>query len=254
MKLYAFSCGLLRSRKNVYVPNMNKNEIIEAPMPVFLITHPRGNVLFDTGPHPDVFKDASARWGGIAKAMQPIGDEDSGVIAQLSRINLRPADITYVINSHFHCDHVGGNQFFSQSTFIVQKKEMESARSGKYDQSGYMRADWDHPLKYVEIDGEMDMFNDGRLILIPLPGHTPGHQIMLVRLEKDGSLILSGDIVPCIENYALLRPSRANVDDEEASNSIRKLHELVQNEKAFLFHGHDPHQWEKIRKAPEYYY
>ena len=62
MKVYAMTCGKLRARKNILVPVSDKNLFIELPLPVFLIDHPQGNVLFDTGPHPDVFKDAFARW------------------------------------------------------------------------------------------------------------------------------------------------------------------------------------------------
>jgi metal-dependent hydrolase (beta-lactamase superfamily II) len=108
MKLYAISCGRIRCRKNVFVPDADRNEFIESPMPVFAISHPQGNVLFDTGPHPDVFKNAAFRWGGLAKAFEPVGDEKSGILAQLENISFEPSNIKYVGNSHLHFDHAGG--------------------------------------------------------------------------------------------------------------------------------------------------
>lgn len=247
------TCGLLRSRKNIYVPDVDDDVMIESPMPVFLIEHPQGSVLFDTGPHPNVFKDAPSRWGGLAKAIRPIGDHKSGILQQLKTIGVTPASIRYVVNSHLHCDHAGGNQFFGQSALLVQKKEMECARNPQYEGNGYFRSDWDHPLHYEEIEGQVDIYGDGRLMLIPMPGHTAGHQMLLVRLKEQGTVILSGDCVPCRENYMGSKVSRTNMDDAEALRSIGKLEELVASEKGFLIYGHDPVQWAEIQKAPDYY-
>jgi len=253
MRLYALTCGYIRSRKNVFVPDAPREEIIEGPMPVFVVLHRQGNVLFDTGPHPGVFQDAFARWGGLAKAFEPLGQERSGIFGQLKTIGLRPEDVRYVVNSHLHFDHAGGNQFFPQSTFLVSRKEMEWAQKPENEGKGYFRADWDHPLAYREIDGGFDIFRDGSLVIIPLPGHTPGHQGLLVRLKKDGAMILSGDSVPCEENYRDFIIPRNHLNGEPARKTILNLRDMVEIEKALLIHGHDPEQWEKIRKAPEFY-
>ena len=252
MKLYAFSCGRIRCRKNVFVPDVEKDVVIEAPMPVFLITHPEGNVLFDTGPHPEVFKNPS-RWGGLAKAFMPLGDETSGVVDQLKKVGMTPHDIRYVVSSHLHFDHCGGNVFFNESTFLVSKNDMACAGNSEFEGKGYFRADWDQPLTYREIEGELDIYGDNSLLIVPMPGHTLGHQILLVRLKKQGAVILSGDSVPCSENYVHGAVSRNNMDNDGAVKSIQKLHELVDRENAFLIHGHDPSQWETIKQAPDYY-
>jgi N-acyl homoserine lactone hydrolase len=253
MRLYALTCGYIRCRKNVFVPDAPREEIIEGPMPVFVILHPKGNVLFDTGPHPSVFQDAFARWGGLAKAFEPVGDERSGILSQLEAISLKPEDVRYVVNSHLHFDHAGGNQFFPKSTFLVSKKEMEWAQKPENEGKGYFRADWDHPLAYREIERPFDLYGDGSLVIIPLPGHTPGHQGLLVGLPKDGKMILSGDSVPCKENYLDSKIPRNHLDEEQARKTIHHLHDLIEKEKALLIHGHDPDQWGKIKKPPDYY-
>jgi N-acyl homoserine lactone hydrolase len=130
---------------------------------------------------------------------------------------------------------------------------MEWAKKPENEGKGYFRADWDHPLAYREIEAPFDLYGDGSLVIIPLPGHTPGHQGLLVRLKKDGAIILSGDSVPCEENYLDFKIPRNHLDGEQARKTIQDLHGLVEKEKALLIHGHDPEQWKKIRKAPEFY-
>jgi glyoxylase-like metal-dependent hydrolase (beta-lactamase superfamily II) len=253
MKLFAINCGPIRCRKNVFITGVDKDEFINVPAPVFLVRHPQGDVLFDTGPHPDAFRDVASRWGGLSKAFKPIGDKNSWVLPQLRNIGVAPSNIKYVVNSHLHFDHAGGNQFFTTATFLISKKEMECARNPEYEGKGYFSSDWDHLLNYNEIEGELDIYRDGSLILIPLPGHTRGHQGLLIRLKKQGTIILSGDSVPLQENFLQLKISRNNMDNNQALMTIQNLHKLVEKEKAFLIHGHDPSQWEKIMESPEYY-
>jgi len=253
MRIYAMSCGYIRGRKNIYVPDVDKQVFIEAPMPVFLITHPGGNVLFDTGPNPEVFLDPEGVWGGLAKAFTPIGDRESGVVEQLGKIGFSPADIKYVVNSHLHFDHAGGNRFFPQAVFLAAAKEIECARNAELEGKGYIRSDWDIGLSYQAVEDELDLFGDGHLVIMPMPGHTPGHQVLLVRLEETGSVILTGDCVPCRENFHQRIVSRNNLDDETARETIERLHDLVAREKAMLIHGHDAEQWAELKKAPEFY-
>lgn len=253
MKVYAMTCGRLRARKNILIPDADKNLFIEMPLPIFLITHPHGNVLFDTGPHPDVFKDAFGRWGGLAKAFQPVGNESSGILSQLAKIEIRSGSIRYVVNSHLHFDHAGGNQFFKDAAFLVSGKELAFAKNPENEGKGYFHADWDHPLDYQELDGELDIFGDGKLLIVPMPGHTPGHQILVVRLKEQGTIILSGDSVPFKEHYYDFVVPKNNLDNDQAVKSVKILHALVEAENAFLIHGHDPEQWEEIKKAPDSY-
>ena len=253
MKLYAMICGHMRARQKIFLPDTESDVFAESPIPVFLITHPQGNVLFDTGPHPDAFKDAASRWGGLAKAFKPIGDKNCSVLAQLKKIGFGSEKIKYVVNSHLHFDHAGGNQFFSKSTFLVSKKELECAKTPENEGKGYFRADWEHPLTYRKIDGEMDLFDDGKLRIMPMPGHTPGHQILAVRLEAEGTVVLSGDGAAFKEHYYDFVAPRNNMDSKQAIQSIKDLHSMVEKEKAFPIHGHDPSQWKEIKIAPGYY-
>jgi N-acyl homoserine lactone hydrolase len=253
MRLYVMSCGRIRGRKTIFLPETPKEQYMESPVPVFLITHPDGNVLFDTGPNPEVFEDPESVWGGIAKVFQPIGDKESSVVAQLEKIGLTPDEVKYVVNSHLHFDHAGGNRFFPRATFLVTALELACARRPELEGKGYIRSDWDLPLDYRRVDGELDIFSDGLLVLFPMPGHTPGHQTMMVRLQRYGPIILSGDSVPCRENFEDRVLPRNNLDNEEAIRSVDRLHHLADREKAMVIYGHDADFWKTLKKAPEYY-
>jgi N-acyl homoserine lactone hydrolase len=195
-----------------------------------------------------VFNDAFARWGGLAEAFQPIGDENNGILVQLDRINILPDNIRYVVNSHLHFDYAGGNQFFPAATFLVSKREFDYAKRPDNEGKGYYKADWDHSLNYRKLEDEFDLYGDGSLVVMPMSGHTPGHQILIVRQKGQQTIILSGDSVPLQENYNDLVVTRNNYDNEQVIESVKKLHALVESEKAFLVHGHDSEQWWKLEK------
>lgn len=253
MRLYAMSCGRIQGQKRIFVPDAPKDEVADSPVPVFFIDHPQGGVLFDTGPNPLAFVNPEAAWGGLAKVFLPLGGPESGVVAQLKTIGITPDKVRYVVNSHLHFDHAGGNRFFPKATFIIAAREWEWAQRPESEGMGYFRADWDHPYNLQLINHEWDIFRDERLIVLPLPGHTPGHQGLLVRLKEQGPILLSGDSVPLEENLARNLPARNNLDAEKTRESMNRLREMQEREKSLLIYGHDPLFWEGLRKAPEYY-
>jgi glyoxylase-like metal-dependent hydrolase (beta-lactamase superfamily II) len=175
------------------------------------------------------------------------------VVSQLALLGLGPSDIRYVVNSHFHFDHCGGNEFFPHSTFLVQRPEMEAARqvlAGVHIRYSPSPIDFDLALDYALVDGEHDVFGDGQLILLPTYGHTPGHQSVLVRAGKDTQLVLTADACYTLENMD--RDVLPNVlwDPQEMSRSLARLRDLRDREGATVIYGHDAGQWEELRRAP----
>jgi len=175
MKMYILSGGRLRMHKSIYLPDADRSETIELPVSSILLRDARGNVLFETGCHPSVVQDAEARWGGLAKLMTPIMGPDDNVIAGLAALGLAPGDIDVVVCSHLHTDHCGCNAFFTKATVILHARELEAARSADALARGYVAADWDHPVSIEPVTSERDLWGDGHIVLIPLPGHTPGY-------------------------------------------------------------------------------
>jgi glyoxylase-like metal-dependent hydrolase (beta-lactamase superfamily II) len=151
--------------RQIFFPDRAPGTRMTIPVSSYLLIHPKGRVLFDTGVHCQSITDPLGRLGQRRATRftvrSQVGDD---VVSQLASIGMRSADVTYVVNSHFHFDHCGGNEFFPQATFLVQAREMARARS---PDNPYDPQDFDHPLTYQLIDGDYDIFGDGQLVLIP---------------------------------------------------------------------------------------
>src|SRR6185503_9291733 len=137
MRVYALCTGYIELDRASMVADLAPGQPWTVPVTSFLVDHPRGRLLFDTGVH------CQAR-------LDPLG-----------RLGLTPADVRYVANSHLHFDHCGGNEFFPQATFLVQRAELEAARRpGFLPSYSPSPLDFDHPLDYRMLEGEHDVFGD----------------------------------------------------------------------------------------------
>ena len=166
MKLNFLSAGRLRMKKSIYIPSADRSETIDLPVSSALIRHKQGNVLFDTGCHPTVVDHAEERWGPLAKVMRPIMGAEEMLLPSLACVGLGPDDIDIVVNSHFHPDHCGCNEFFKKATILAHAKEIEAAKAPGAEAAGYLRADWDTGQPMEAVNGEKDVFGDGQ--------HRPG--------------------------------------------------------------------------------
>src|SRR4029077_7506513 len=127
MKLQFLSAGRLRLKKSIYIKTADRSETFEAPVSSALIRHRQGNVLFDTGCHPSVVEHGEERWGSLMKVMTPLMRAEDTLLPNLACVRLNPDDIDVVVNSHFHPDHCGCNQFFKNATIMVHAREIEAA-------------------------------------------------------------------------------------------------------------------------------
>ncbi|MGE0822867.1 MAG: N-acyl homoserine lactonase family protein [Candidatus Binatia bacterium] len=252
LQIFSMPVGWLEFDSTLFFPNREKGTALTIPVPSYLITHPKGNVVFDTGVHCQVMNDPVGRLGeALAKSFVSRTKPGEEIIAQLAQFKLTPNDITYVINSHFHFDHCGGNEFFPQSTIFVQKNEMDAARDPAMRKKAFFDPkDFDHKLNYQTVDGEHDLFGDGAIVIIPTHGHTPGHQSLRVRLTQHNDIVLTGDA--CYTKYNMdedLLPSVA-YDEKEMYRSLARLRDLRDKQGATILYGHDPDQWKEIPHAP----
>lgn len=252
MKMHMLSGGRLRMKKSVYFPDADRAEMIELPVSCVLMRHSQGNVLFDTGCHPSVSENPEVRWGTVAKFMTPIMPPGDNVLTGLKTVGLVPDDIDVVICSHLHTDHCGCNEFFRKSTIVVHARELQAAKTSEAENSGYFAADWDHPIPVKIIDGQHDLFGDGKIVLVPLPGHTPGIIGALVKLDRSGEFLLASDAVSI----------RANLDRDivpkntkNAEQFLKSFEEIRRIERAgaTIVCGHDEMQWDALRKGAEFY-
>jgi glyoxylase-like metal-dependent hydrolase (beta-lactamase superfamily II) len=224
------------------------------PIECFLVVHPRGRLLFDSGLHCETRTNMLGRYGEErARRFQVHSQAGDDVVSQLGRLGLSVADVGWVANSHWHFDHCGGNEFFPDATFLVQAHEMQAARSPEVLAQGRYRPsarDFEHPLRYQPVDGEHDVFGDGTVVLIPTFGHTPGHQSLLVRPDRASRLLFTADACYTRENMDRDVLPTVVWDDAEMTHSLRRLRELRDRHGARTVYGHDPEQWQSLPRAP----
>jgi N-acyl homoserine lactone hydrolase len=252
MKMHFLSGGRLRMRKNIFLPDADRSETIELPVSSALLRHGQANVLFDTGCHPTVAENAEARWGGLAKLMTPIMRPGEHVLTGLAALGIAPEDIDVVINSHLHPDHCGCNEFFRKATFLVSGEEMAAARAPGSEAMGYIAADWDLPMPVDEVAGQRDVFGDGRIVLLPLPGHTPGSMGALTQLERSGTFLLAGDTVSLRETLDTGIVPRNTWNGDVLLKSLAEIRR-IETSGATIVCSHDAGQWATLRKGADAY-
>ena len=265
MKMYVFSSGALTIGKNI-LQNLGPTDNIQIPVGFFVVMHPKGNVLFDTGNNDKILTDPSY-WGPFFKALNPVVTPDIAIDVQLGKIGLKPDDIKYVVVGHLHLDHGGNVGKFPNSTVIVQKDEIRNAFWPEPGTAGpYIPGDV-APLrsamgeampnkgKMVQLTGDMDIFGDGSVVVKRWVGHTPGSQMLLVRLPKTGPIILTSDNVYFKENVEknILPNVTLAYDPAGILRAYEWIRYMQATEKADFFTAHDPDAFKALKKPPEFY-
>src|ERR1700736_3694341 len=250
VKLYAFTCGTVTGE---FAHLMDGGEgDITVPIPVFLIEHPKGRVLFDTGLHADCQHDPAGRLGPRLARVFRIGFLPRGEkSARVEAIDTDPGKIDLIINSHFHFDHVGGNALIPNATMLVQRREWEAGMDpDTAARRGFNPRDFDLGHKLRLLDGEHDVFGDGSVVCLPTHGHTPGHQSLRLRLRLDsGEVVLAADACYFCQTLRERRLPRNMYDREAMLASLDRL-EALERSGARIFFGHDPEFWRTVPQAP----
>lgn len=239
-------------RRATFLPNAEKTDTIELPVVSVLLRHAQGNVLFDTGCHPDIPKKPQERWGDLAKYLTPIMPDGDNVLANLSSAGLGPNDIDVVICSHLHTDHCGCNSFFAKATVIAHRLEIEAAKAAPNMLGGYVAADWNTGQKFDPLEAERDLFGDGSLVLIHLPGHSPGSIGALVGLDRSGQFLLAADTIVLREAFEIEFVPRNTWNGEALLKSYAEVRR-IEKTGATVICGHDAAQWDRLRKGSEFY-
>jgi N-acyl homoserine lactone hydrolase len=252
MEMNILSGGQLRMKKNVFIPAAGPDEDIDLPVSCFLIRHSQGNVLFDTGCHPTAANNARDRWGDMTKYVVPIMGKEDNVIDALGDVGLGPDDIDIVVNSHLHMDHCGCNEFFKKATMIVHEAELARVRDPKVEGRGYFKSDWDTGNEFDVINTQRDLFGDDRIILLPLPGHTPGSTGALLNFENSGTFLLASDAVAVEENLNPDIVSKNLWDRDQTLKSVAEVRK-IQSQGTTIIFGHDINQWQNLKKGAETY-
>jgi N-acyl homoserine lactone hydrolase len=245
-KLFAFTCGHLTIPTAFMLAG--REGATRVPITSYLIDHPRGRVLFDSGLHVDTLHSPAEHIGDVLAAFHQF-DYGTGedIAARLTSIDVDPASITHVINSHLHFDHCGGNALLPNATVVVQRPELDAAKGGG-EVKGYVTADFDTGQPWQLINGEHDFFGDGSVVLIPTYGHTPGHQSVRVRTENK-EFVLCGDACYLKEALDTMTLPGIIADSDGVTRAFQLFRDL-QSEGATIMYGHDLEFWQTIPQAP----
>jgi glyoxylase-like metal-dependent hydrolase (beta-lactamase superfamily II) len=255
VRLYILDCGKITGVGEAafgFQPGQLANT--EMFTPCYLIVHPRGTLMWDTGEISD--KDFKA----LGPATQGAFTVTKPLLPQLTAIGYAPADITYLALSHYHGDHVANANAFAASTWIVQKVEQDAMFS-KAPPTG-RGSNAPNPAFFGELEKsktvllnseDHDVFGDGTVIIKFTPGHTPGHQSLFLKLEKTGPILLSGDLYHYPEELRLKIVPGFDFNKEQTAKSREMIEAFVKNAKAQLWIQHDATASAKLKKAPEYY-
>jgi glyoxylase-like metal-dependent hydrolase (beta-lactamase superfamily II) len=247
------TCGWLTMAFDFFLPGAQG--WIAIPVPAYLIVHPSGSALFDTGLETALQskdeKTRDAAFGVTAGHAIPTFEAGEDVAGRLRAFGVEPDRIDYLINSHLHLDHCGGNEAIRNARLVIQKREWEAATVPELiAQNLYMPRQYDLGHDRLEIDGEHDLFGDGSVVLVPTYGHTPGHQSLRVKLE-DGEVFLSADACYLRETLdRMLLPDPAVVRDPGAMRANYEFLKRVEEQGAVIVFGHDPDQWRNLNTGP----
>jgi glyoxylase-like metal-dependent hydrolase (beta-lactamase superfamily II) len=257
-KLYVFTSGSLGGFPKAALQMGGQGNIDWAPVSFYVLKHPKGNVIIDTGNNDKTITDADGWWGPLAKGFGLKMTKDDAIPAQLAKIGLKTDDIKYVVAGHLHLDHGGNVSQFPNSTLVVQDDELKAAWWPDVGFSVYyIPGDFADTKKMniVRLNGDLDLFDDGSVRVMRAPGHTPGSQFVVVKLPKTGSVILTSDVVYLKENLDknLIPPIPGTVDPGAAYRSYQRIRLVRDANNAQIFYGHDPEVFKATKHAPEFY-
>ncbi|MDO3384760.1 N-acyl homoserine lactonase family protein [Gilvimarinus sp. SDUM040013] len=250
--LYVLDCGHLEARKpSLFNPLLQDDEPLQMVSPCFLVRHPEATLLWDTG-----LDDALAELPEGIEVMDGAFRfwVEKPLAAQLQELNIPPESVDYLVFSHLHRDHTGNSSMFSQAQWLMQGREKAMAYSDQASAYGY------HPDHYHQrpadkvtpVEGHVDVFGDGSVVILSTPGHTQGHQSLYIDLAETGPVVLSGDLY----HFALNREHYGIPVWNDKATTIQSfafIDEVLAQTNAQLWIQHDSEEFAQHIKAPESY-
>ena len=256
-RLYRLDCGhSLANDESVWTPGENAGRSIEFSSTCWLVKHGSEWLLWDTGV-PESALNNPQGWSTLPKLI--VYHLERSLTDQLAAIGLKPLDISRVAISHTHGDHIGNVVLFPNATIMMQRAEYTWIHSPKGPNENVnqlmalARKLLGTPQKLQLIDGDTDVFGDGSVTLVATPGHTPGHQSMLVHLRKSGFILLSGDVAHLEENFEKNVVPSLNTSQADSITSMAKVRQLIATYHAKFFINHDKRQTDQLNLLPAFY-
>lgn len=251
VRLYVFDDGMIHGI-NPEMFHFKKEEVAVADMVVasYLIVHPKGTLMWDSGAIPDseIKGDGSIATQGLYSASKTLK-------SQLAAIGYAPKDITYFALSHYHGDHTANANDFAGATWLVQQPERDAMFGDKAPPIA-QRARYDalKDAKTKILKGQdYDVFGDGTVVIKAAYGHTPGHQVLYVKLKHTGPVLLAGDLYHYREERGTDKTPTFEFNRDQSLASRAAMEAFIKKTGAQLWIEHDVANFNKLKKSPDYY-
>jgi N-acyl homoserine lactone hydrolase len=227
-----------------------KHRDVTIPVSMWIVDHPKGLIVFDTGNNVAVTENCKAYWApGNCDFLKPSQKREDTIDAQLKKLGYSTDQVKVVVTSHAHLDHVGNIEMFPKAIHVFQKKELYQGWwpekfQGRASPGSFVLADMDNAreFNYLELNGDYDLYGDGSVLILSTPGHTLGHQSMKVKLASGRSIIISQDAIWMQENLDGY-PAGLNYSVQDYTNSVNRLKFMRDLEGAEILMAHDADQY-----------
>jgi len=232
------------------IPTFPTARDITIPVSMWIIDHPKGLVVFDTGNNVAVGDGGcTAHWAkGNCDFLKPSQKREDVIDMQLKKLGYSTDKVKVVVHSHSHLDHIGNIEMFPNAIHMIQKKELYQGWwpekfQGRAINGSFVQADIDgaRDFNYVELEGDYDLFGDGSMQILSTPGHTLGHQSMKVKMGAK-TIVISQDAIWMKENldgYA----AGLNYSVQDYFKSLNRLKAIRDLEGADILMAHDADQY-----------
>jgi 4-pyridoxolactonase len=243
MRVFLLDSGSMMIDRSQLLWNVDCGVRLRFPIYSVLVEHADGLFLFDTG----IDLEHVRR---VFPKEEPRQSEQQGILAQLALCGFEAADVSYVVNSHLHFDHVGGNRHFPRATTLVSKQELRQAKVPEpFERMAYSDQSFDHPdVRFELLEGDVELA--AGLRLFETPGHSAGHYSLLVEPPSGDALLFAFDAAYARESLERLIPSGFHLDPTAAVRSLRRLNSLARTYDARIFVAHDMDAFNGYRLAP----
>jgi len=251
VRVYVFDCGLIKAM-GIETYGFKQGEVMPKDffVPCYLVAHPRGTLMWDVGVIPD-----SAFPAGGGPATQGLFSVAKTLKNQMAAAGYKASDITYLAMSHYHSDHTANAGDFAGSTWLVRQIELDAVFAEtppRIVQATHFAKLKDSKTVILK-DDEYDVFGDGTVVIKSAPGHTPGHQVLFLKLAKTGPVLIAGDLYHYPEERTMNRFPTFEFNKEQSAASRAMVDAFLKKTGAQLWIEHDLETAQKLKKAPAYY-
>lgn len=234
------------------IPTYPEARDIKIPINMWVIDHPKGLVVYDTGNHVNISDgNCTSHWSeGSCNFLNPSQTRSDVIDKQLEKLGYKVSDVKAVITSHSHLDHMGNVELFPDALHVIQKIELYQAwwpEKFQRPSGAHVMGDYDdaRDFRYITLDGDYDLFGDGTVQILSTPGHTFGHQSVKVELPETGTVVLTQDAIWMEENLEG-HPAGLNYSLLDYWSSVDRLRAIRDLEEAPLWFGHSIKQYDSM--------